>query len=78
MIERYSTKEMKAIWNDENKYKTWLRIELAVLKVCAERGLLPKEDYLAVREKARVDSERIRELDTVTRHDVIAFTRQIS
>lgn len=78
MIERYSTKEMKAIWNDENKYKTWLRIELAVLKVCAERGLLPKEDYLAVREKARVDSERIRELETVTRHDVIAFTRQIS
>ena len=48
MIERYSTKEMKAIWNDENKYKTWLWIELAVLKVCA-RGLLPKEDYLAVR-----------------------------
>ncbi len=29
MIERYSRKELKAIWEDYNKYSIWLDIELA-------------------------------------------------
>lgn len=78
MIERYSTKEMKAIWSEDNKYRTWLRVELAVLKAYAEKEMIPEEDYLAIKEKARVDSGRIQELEALTRHDVIAFTRQIS
>ena len=29
MIERYSRKEIKIIWEDYNKYSIWLDIELA-------------------------------------------------
>ena len=29
MIDRYSRKELRDIWADENKYKIWLEIELA-------------------------------------------------
>lgn len=78
MIERYTTKEMKAIWSDENKFQTWLKVELAVLKAYADNGLLPSEDYDAIKKKAKVNLERIKELETLTHHDVIAFTRQVS
>ncbi|HEY8395829.1 MAG TPA: adenylosuccinate lyase [Bacilli bacterium] len=78
MIERYTTKEMKAIWSDENKFQTWLKVELAVLKAYADNGLLPSEDYDAIKKKAKVNPERIKELETLTHHDVIAFTRQVS
>lgn len=78
MIERYNTPEMKTVWSDENKYKTWLQVELAVLKTYAAKGLIPKEDYLKIKEKVQVKPERIKELEALTRHDVIAFTRQIS
>ena len=29
MIERYSRKEIKSIWEDYNRYSIWLEIELA-------------------------------------------------
>ena len=33
MIERYTTKEMGRIWSDENKFSTWLKVEIAVTEV---------------------------------------------
>lgn len=78
MIERYNTSEMKNVWSDENKYKAWLKVELAVLKAYTRQGIIPKEDYLKIEAKAKVNPERIKELEARTRHDVIAFTRQIS
>ena len=77
MIDRYTTKEMKKIWNDENKYRAWLRVELAVLKAYAQKGMIPLADYEAIASKARIDVNRIAELEAETRHDVIAFTRAV-
>jgi adenylosuccinate lyase len=78
MIERYTTKEMKAIWNEEHKYQTWLQVELAVLEAYRNNGMIPDADFQKIKSCARVNTQRIHELEALTRHDVIAFTRQIS
>ena len=75
MIERYSTKERSNL-ERRKQIQNLLRSNPVLRSV--PRGACFRRGFLAVREKARVDSERIRELETVTRHDVIAFTRQIS
>ena len=45
MIDRYNTSVMKEIWSDENKYKTWLKVEIAVTEVLCEMGLVPKKSF---------------------------------
>ncbi len=77
MIDRYATEEMKKIWNNKNKYRVWLKVELAVLKAYAEKGIIPKDDYLKIEKRAKIDAKRIDELEAETRHDVIAFTRAV-
>ena len=44
MIERYTTESMGKIWSDQNKYQVWLDVEIAVLEVLCEDGIVPKED----------------------------------
>lgn len=78
MIERYSRPEMRRIWSEENKFCTWLEVEILACEAWAELGVIPKEDVVAIRQNARVDVKRIYEIEESTRHDVIAFTRQIS
>lgn len=78
MIERYSRPEMRAIWTEENKFKAWLEVELCACEAWAELGVIPKEDTVALREKAGFDIDRILEIEAETRHDVIAFTRAVS
>ena len=77
MIDRYATEEMKKIWNNENKYRVWLKVELAVLKAYAEKGIIPKDDNLKIEKRSKIDAKRIDELEAETRHDVIAFTRAV-
>ena len=36
---------MKKIWSDQNKYETWLKVELAVTEVLVEDGIVPKESF---------------------------------
>jgi adenylosuccinate lyase len=78
MIERYSRKEMSAIWTEHNQFQSWLEVELAVCKAWSELGQIPKEDVDLLYEKASFDIERIKEIEEVTRHDVVAFTRAVS
>lgn len=78
MIERYQTEEMKAIWNEEHKYQTWLEIEILACEAWCELGKIPKEDVIAIRQQAHVEAERVLELEAMTRHDVVAFTRAVS
>jgi adenylosuccinate lyase len=73
VIERYTRPEMKAIWTDEGKYRRWLQVEVAVCEVQSERGLIPREDFEAIRSRASFDVERIDEIEREVRHDVIAF-----
>lgn len=78
MIERYSRPEMRQIWTEENKFKTWLEVEILACEAWSKLGVIPAEDVEAIRRNARIDVKRIYEIEESTRHDVVAFTRQIS
>jgi adenylosuccinate lyase len=73
MIARYSRPEMARLWSQEAKYEAWLKVELAVCEVYAKRGVIPADALGRIKAGARVDAARIDEIETRTRHDVIAF-----
>ena len=78
MIPRYTLAEMGAIWSDQARFEQMLRVELAVARVQAGRGLVPPEALRAIESRARVDPERIAELERTTDHDVVAFVTQVA
>ncbi|MCK5117914.1 MAG: adenylosuccinate lyase [Candidatus Aegiribacteria sp.] len=78
MIERYSRPAMSQVWSEENKFESWLKVELAVCEVYAERGEIPTEEWLEIKEKASFDVARINQIEAEVRHDVIAFLTSVS
>ena len=78
MISRYTRPEMAAIWTDEKKFECWLAVELAADEAWAKLGHIPSEDVEKLKANAKFDVDRIREIEAVTHHDVIAFTRNVS
>src|SRR5690625_583594 len=78
MIDRYTRKEMGAIWSEENRYQAWLEVEILACEAWAKLGEIPQKDVEKIREKAAFDVERIHEIEAETRHDVVAFTRAVS
>ncbi len=78
MIDRYLTKEMKEIFSLENKYQNFLNIEKAVIEAYVSLNKIPESDFEAIDKKAYINLDRINELEEITKHDVIAFTRSIS
>ena len=78
MISRYTRPEMARIWSDENKFRKWLEVEIAVCEVLAEIGEIPPEAVAQIKEKADFSVDRIREIEKVTRHDVVAFTTSVA
>ncbi len=73
MIERYTRPEMGRIWDLENKFEIWKRIEVLACEAQAELGIVPAEDAAVIRERAAFEVERIDELEATLNHDVIAF-----
>ena len=73
MIDRYTRPEMGRIWSQENRYRKWLQVELAVCRALCEMGKIPEEDLKVILEKADFDVRRIDEIEQETHHDVIAF-----
>ena len=78
MIPRYTRPEMGRIWSDENRFRTWLMVEVAATETLAEAGMVPKDAAKAIRERADFDLERIHEIEAEVRHDVIAFTTAVA
>ncbi len=78
MLERYSRPEMKEIWTENNKYKTWLEVEILAAEAWAKLGVIPKEAAEEIRQKASFDEKRILEIEEETRHDVIAFLTNVA
>ncbi|MDQ4099265.1 MAG: lyase family protein, partial [Chloroflexota bacterium] len=76
MIERYTRSEMGAIWSEANKVSTWLAVEIAVCEAWSQRGRIPSDAMLKIRE-AQIDLDRMREIERETDHDVIAFLRAV-
>jgi adenylosuccinate lyase len=78
MIERYTTPEMRRIWSDTHKYETWLQVEIAVCEVLAKLGRIPADSLKKIKAKASFDPDRILEIESTTRHDVIAFLTNVA
>ena len=78
MIERYSRKEIKKIWEEENKYRIWLEIELAAAVAMEKLKLIPKGVASKVRRKAIINVDRIHKIESKVHHDVIAFLTSIN
>ncbi len=73
MIERYTRKEMGQLWTLENRFRSWLEVELAICEAWFELGAIPAPDMENIRSRAGFDLERILEIEEQTRHDLIAF-----
>lgn len=79
MISRYTRPEIGRIWSDENKFRTWLAVEVAASETLAEAGLVPKSAARAIRTKGeQFDVRRIHEIEAEVKHDVIAFTTAVA
>ncbi|HAR36307.1 MAG TPA: adenylosuccinate lyase [Acidobacteria bacterium] len=78
MIERYTLPEMGAIWSEENKYRKWLEVELAVCEAWARLGQVPPAALRNIQKKAGFSVERIEEIEKVVKHDVIAFLTSVA
>lgn len=78
MISRYTRPEMAAIWSDQKKYQCWLEVEIAVDEAWSKLGHIPAADVAKIKKNAKFDVKRIQEIEAVTHHDVIAFTRCVS
>lgn len=73
MIDRYTRPEMGSIWTEENKFRKWLDVELAVCEAWAKLGKIPESSLKTIKEKAGFSVARIEEIEKVVKHDVIAF-----
>ena len=76
MIERYSRKCMRDIWSEENKLNVYLKIELLNAKAWSKLGVVPEEDLVKL-DKASFTISRVKEIEAITKHDVVAFTRAV-
>lgn len=78
MLERYSRPEMQQIWSLQNQYQSWLEVEVLACQAWSKVGEVPEADALKITENASFTTERVQELEKVTKHDVVAFTRAVS
>ncbi|AVH75680.1 adenylosuccinate lyase [Weissella koreensis] len=87
MIERYTRAAMQKVWSLEQQYQSWLEVEIAVMdglvqeggRVSELRSIRPTVTELAlVEQNAKFNVEEIADLEKVTKHDMVAFTRNIS
>jgi adenylosuccinate lyase len=69
---------MARLWSDQNRFATWLQVELAATDVLAERGVVPAAAAAAIREKARFEVARIDAIEKEVQHDVIAFVSNVA
>ncbi|HEY1263820.1 MAG TPA: adenylosuccinate lyase [Terriglobales bacterium] len=78
MIPRYTRPEMGRIWGDENRFRTWLAVEIAATETLSEAGIVPAEAAQAIRRRADFKVERIHKIEAEVKHDVIAFTTAVA
>ena len=78
MIPRYTREQMASIWSEENRFRTWLAVEVAATQTLAEAGMVPKAAAKAIKQRADFKLNRIQEIEAEVRHDVIAFTTAVA
>jgi adenylosuccinate lyase len=78
MIERYTLPEIGRIWSDQNKYFTWLKVELFACEANSMLGIIPQKSLQNIKKKANFDVRKINEIEEIVKHDVIAFLTNVS
>ena len=78
MIERYTRKEIKKIWEDYNRYSIWLNIELAAAEAMEKLKIIPRGVAKKIRSKAKINPKRILQIEEKVKHDIIAFLTSIT
>ncbi len=78
MIDRYSRAEIKKIWDLEEKFNYYLKVELAVCEAYAQLGEIPDKNLAEIKEKAAFSIQKINEIEEEVRHDVIAFLTAVN
>lgn len=78
MIPRYTRKEMEEIWSEEKKFETWLRVELTILEAKEKLKMIPVGVSTRIRNFAKFAIERIKELEKILKHDLMAFVANIT
>lgn len=78
MIERYTRPQMGRLWSDEAKFQAWLDVEIAACEAMAKLGQIPEQALLDIKQKAKFDVERIKQIEEEVKHDVIAFITNVS
>ncbi len=78
MIERYTLPDMGQLWSEENKFRTWLEVEIRVCEALAKKNKIPQDVPSTIRKKATIDVDLIKKIEKKTRHDVVAFLRSIA
>jgi len=72
---------MVSIWSDETKYRIHFEIEAHAADALAELGVIPKEAAVEIWAKgnaAKIDPDRIVEIEKETRHETLAFTTHLA
>lgn len=77
MIKRYTHEIVEKIWSEENKFKTWLDIEIAICAAMEELKVIPEGVANNIRDKAKINIKRIQELEEITKHEVVGFVNSI-
>ena len=78
MIERYTRKKIKSIWDEKNKYQIWLDIEIAAAQAMEKLKIIPKGTSAKIKKKAIINVDRIHKIENKVHHDVIAFLTSIT
>ena len=78
MIERYSRKEIKKIWEESNKYQIWLDIEIAAAEAMEKIKIIPRGVSKKIKNTSKINVDRIHKIEKKIHHDVIAFLTSIS
>jgi len=78
MIDRYTLPRMGKLWEPQNRFETWLKIEIWAVEAWAELGKIPHEAVEKIKKAARFDLARIQEIEQEVKHDVIAFVTAVS
>ncbi len=78
MIERYTHPEMGNIWTLENEFRTMLKVEILACEAMNKLGVVPDDALKDIQNKADFRLDRIKEIEAVTNHDVIAFLTNVA
>ena len=73
---RYGSPEMPPIFSVKHKHELWRKIWVTLAEVEQQAGIISKSELNDLKEnQAKLNIERILELEKTTRHDVVAAIR---